>query len=96
MQQGCFVGALHLLKLTQLVWLRRSDRLDWMYQGGMLAKQEAEKRQEEAMMTGKPLQQTEDTELDRVSMRVLLPNVTYVHLRFRLFSYSKCKSMAIA
>ena len=32
----------------------------------MLAKQEAEKRQEEAMLTGKPLQQAEDTELDRV------------------------------
>ena len=46
---------------------RRSDRLDWMYQGGMLAKQEAEKRTEEAMMTGKPLLQEESAEQNRVS-----------------------------
>ena len=38
-----------------------------MYQGGMLAKQEAEKRTEEAMMTGKPVQQEENSELNRVS-----------------------------
>ena len=45
---------------------RRSDRLDWMYSGGMLAKQEADQRTEEAMMTGKPVQQEESTELNRV------------------------------
>ena len=44
--------------------------MDWMYQGGMLAKQEAEKRQEEAMMTGKPLQQTEESDLDRVCLHI--------------------------
>ena len=40
--------------------------MDWMYQGGMLAKQEADQRTEEAMMTGKPIQQEESTELNRV------------------------------
>ncbi len=34
---------------------RKSDRLDWMYQGGMLARVEAEKRNEEAMLAGKPV-----------------------------------------
>ena len=34
---------------------RKSDRLDWMYQGGMLARAEAEKRNEEAMLAGKPV-----------------------------------------
>ena len=37
-----------------------------MYQGGMLAKQEADQRTEEAMMTGKPVQQEDSTELNRV------------------------------
>ncbi len=47
-----------------------------MYQGGMLAKQEAEKRTEEAMMTGKPVQQEESTELNRVRLLALhLPAV---------------------
>ena len=32
----------------------------------MLAKQEADQRTEEAMMTGKPVQQEESTELNRV------------------------------
>ena len=32
----------------------------------MLAKQEADQRTEEAMMTGKPVQQEENTELNRV------------------------------
>lgn len=47
-----------------------------MYQGGMLAKQEAEKRQEEAMLTGKPLQQAEDIELDRVCTRTVCRHVS--------------------
>lgn len=51
----------------------RSDRLDWMYQGGMLAKQEAEKRTEEAMMSGKPVQQEESSDLNRADQAVLLP-----------------------
>ena len=37
-----------------------------MYQGGMLAKQEADQRTEEAMMSGKPVQLEETTELNRV------------------------------
>ncbi|KAL0040595.1 hypothetical protein WJX77_011876 [Trebouxia sp. C0004] len=51
----------------------RSDRLDWMYQGGMLAKQEADQRTEEAMMSGKPVQLEETTELNRAQQAVLLP-----------------------
>ena len=39
-----------------------------MYQGGMLAKQEADQRTEEAMMTGKPVQQEESTELNRYAV----------------------------
>lgn len=34
----------------------------------MLAKQEAEKRQEDAMMSGKPVQQADDTQLERVCL----------------------------
>ncbi|KAL3154798.1 hypothetical protein ABBQ38_011342 [Trebouxia sp. C0009 RCD-2024] len=51
----------------------RSDRLDWMYQGGMLAKQEADQRTEEAMMSGKPVQEDESTELNKAQQAVLLP-----------------------
>lgn len=43
-----------------------------MYQGGMLAKQEADQRTEEAMMSGKPVQQQENAELNRVSCCALL------------------------
>lgn len=50
---------------------RRSDRLDWMYQGGMLAKQEADQRTEEAMMSGKPVQEDESTELNKVGSVVI-------------------------
>lgn len=32
---------------------RRQERLDWMYQGGVAAKQDAEKRAEDALLTGK-------------------------------------------
>lgn len=39
----------------------------------MLAKQEADQRTEEAMMTGKPVQQEESTELNRVRSVVLHP-----------------------
>ena len=38
----------------------------------MLAKQEAEKRTEEAMMTGKPVQQEESSEVNRMSSLALL------------------------
>ena len=41
--------------LSALPVCRKSDRLDWMYQGGMLARAEAEKRNEEAMLAGKPV-----------------------------------------
>ena len=42
-------------QLSALPVCRKSDRLDWMYQGGMLARAEAEKRNEEAMLAGKPV-----------------------------------------
>ena len=42
-----------------------------MYQGGMLAKQEADQRTEEAMMSGKPVQQEESAELNRVKCAML-------------------------
>lgn len=38
----------------------------------MLAKQEADQRTEEAMMTGKPVQQEESTELNRVCSFIIL------------------------
>ena len=34
---------------------RAADRLDWMYQGGMTAKVEADKRSEEAMLGTAPM-----------------------------------------
>lgn len=34
----------------------KSDRLDWMYQGGMVAKAEADKRNEEQLLGQKPVQ----------------------------------------
>ena len=35
---------------------RKQDRLDWMYQGGMVARQEAEKRADEQMLGEKDVQ----------------------------------------
>ncbi len=43
----------------------------------MLAKQEADQRTEEAMMSGKPVQLEEATELNRVSQHSL----PYLHLQ---------------
>lgn len=57
--------------LPFLCFCSRSGRLDWMYQGGMLAKQEADQRTEEAMMSGKPVQQEESAELNRVKCVML-------------------------
>ena len=34
----------------------KSNRLDWMYQGGMVAKAEADKRNEEQLLGQKPVQ----------------------------------------
>ncbi|EIE25794.1 hypothetical protein COCSUDRAFT_13100 [Coccomyxa subellipsoidea C-169] len=34
----------------------KSDKLDWMYQGGMVAKAEADKRNDEQLLGAKPLQ----------------------------------------
>lgn len=62
-----FIDDISVALTTRVCYCRRSDRLDWMYQGGMLAKQEADQRTEEAMMSGKPVQQQENAELNRVS-----------------------------
>ena len=35
---------------------RASNRLDWMYQGGMVAKAEADKRNEEQMLGARPVE----------------------------------------
>ena len=51
-----------------------------MYQGGMLAKQEADQRTEEAMMTGKPVQQEESTELNRVRSVALHPLPAFLEI----------------
>ena len=42
-----FVLILRNFLKTDLLKCRRSDKLDWMYQGGMVAKAEANKRVEE-------------------------------------------------
>lgn len=53
----------------------KSDRLDWMYQGGMLARAEAEKRNEEAMLAGKPVTLgTAAEEATRLEQSVTLPS----------------------
>lgn len=41
---------------------RAADRLDWMYSGGMTAKVEADKRQEEAMLGAAPVQAPEQAQ----------------------------------
>ena len=49
-------SALHVGLRMVLTFHREQDRLDWMYQGSMMAKAEASQRQEEAMLEGKPVQ----------------------------------------
>jgi hypothetical protein len=39
---------------------RAADRIDWMYSGGMMAKTEADKRNEDAMLGVAPIQENEE------------------------------------
>lgn len=45
---------------------RDSKRLDWMYQGGMVAKQEADKRAEEQLLGVKEAQLKDEHAVSRV------------------------------
>ena len=41
--------------IATILIYRKQERLDWMYQGGMVAKQEAEKRQDAQMLGEKEI-----------------------------------------
>ena len=58
LDSACMSDSPHLTgaETAALGWCRQQDRLDWMYQGSMMAKAEAQQRQEEAMLEGKPVQ----------------------------------------
>jgi hypothetical protein len=49
-----------------LGWCRQSNRLDWMYQGGMVARQEADKRAEEALLGSREAQLKDEAAAGRV------------------------------
>ncbi|KAK9825013.1 hypothetical protein WJX74_000705 [Apatococcus lobatus] len=52
----------------------QQDRLDWMYQGSMMAKAEAQQRQEEAMLEGRPVQLDADGGPSKAETVALLPS----------------------
>ena len=57
----------------------------------MLAKQEADQRSEEAMMSGKPVQLEETTELNRVREH----SITYLHLQVPILKVCTMKPPAV-
>ncbi|KAK9846165.1 hypothetical protein WJX84_002742 [Apatococcus fuscideae] len=52
----------------------QQDRLDWMYQGSMMAKQEAQQRQEESMLEGKPVLLEDGAAPSKAESVALLPS----------------------
>lgn len=54
---------------------KAADRIDWMYSGGMMAKAEADKRSEDAMLGVAPIEaKEEDKEVTRIEQATLLPS----------------------
>lgn len=54
---------------------KAADRIDWMYSGGMMAKTEADKRNEDAMLGVAPIQENEeDKEMTKMEQATLLPS----------------------
>ncbi|CAL8469997.1 g9539 [Coccomyxa elongata] len=51
----------------------KSDKLDWMYQGGMVARAEADKRNEEQLLGAKPMQIQEAAVSNRANETIKLP-----------------------